>query len=140
MRKTSSECFPAAIFFLTIWASPALSQDPSTTPSSPTEDESTSNKGDGANSPAAYYNNSNRVIPGSEVLFTQCFPDSVQTKHFDWGFRLAQFWGQDYRYTTSKGFFFAQLLRLEHSYDLATYDLGTKKTQFIAAADLTNHF
>ncbi len=31
-------------------------------------------------------------------------------------------------------------LRLEHSYDLKAYDLGTKKTQFIAAADVTYHF
>jgi hypothetical protein len=28
-------------------------------------------------------------------------------------------------------------IRLEHSYDLAAYDLGTKKTQFIVAGDLT---
>jgi hypothetical protein len=31
-------------------------------------------------------------------------------------------------------------IRLEHSYDLAAYDLGTKKTQFIVAGDLTYHF
>ena len=31
-------------------------------------------------------------------------------------------------------------IRLEHSYNLAAYDLGTKKTQFIVAGDLTYHF
>jgi hypothetical protein len=31
-------------------------------------------------------------------------------------------------------------IRLEHSYDLAAYDLGTKKTQSIFAGDLTYHF
>jgi hypothetical protein len=31
-------------------------------------------------------------------------------------------------------------IRLEHSYDLAAYDLGTKKTQFIVAGDVTYHF
>jgi hypothetical protein len=31
-------------------------------------------------------------------------------------------------------------IRLDHSYDLAAYDLGTKKTQFIVAGDLTYHF
>ena len=31
-------------------------------------------------------------------------------------------------------------LRLEHSYNLAAYDLGTKKTQFVVAGDLTYHF
>jgi hypothetical protein len=30
-------------------------------------------------------------------------------------------------------------LRLEHSYDLKAYDPGTKKTQFIAAGDVTYH-
>ena len=31
-------------------------------------------------------------------------------------------------------------IRLEHSYDLAAYDLGTKKTQFVVAGDVTYHF
>ena len=57
-----------------------------------------SNKGDGANSPAAYYLNPNRVTPDRPAI------------------------------------------RLEHSYDLAAYDLGTKNTQFIVAGDLTYRF
>jgi hypothetical protein len=31
-------------------------------------------------------------------------------------------------------------IRLEHFYDLAAYDLGTKNTQFLVAGDLTYHF
>jgi hypothetical protein len=52
----------------------------------------TSNMGDGANSPAAYYLNPNRVTPDRPEI------------------------------------------HLEHSYDLAAYDLGTEKTPFIVAA------
>ncbi len=79
-------------------------------------DASTSNKGDGANSPAAYYYNPNRVIPDQEVLYIERLPDTVQTDHVDWGFRFAQLYGQDYRYTTSKGIFSQQLLKENHEY------------------------
>lgn len=77
---------------------------------------STSNKGDGANSPASYYYNPNRVTPDQEVLYIERLPDTVQTAHWDWGFRLAQLWGQDYRYTTAKGIFSQQLLQKNHEY------------------------
>ena len=82
-------------------------------------DVSTSNRGDGANAPAAYYANPNRVIPDQEVLYIERLPDTVQTAHFDWGFRLAQLYGQDYRYTTAKGIFSQQLLaeNREYGYD-----------------------
>ncbi len=79
-------------------------------------DVSTSNKGDGANSPAAYYYSPNRIIPDQQVLYIERLPDTVQTVHFDWGFRIAQLYGQDYRYTTSKGIFSQQLLGRNHEY------------------------
>jgi hypothetical protein len=79
-------------------------------------DVSTSNKGDGANSPAAYYYNPNRVIPDQEVLYFERLPNTVQKDHVDWGFRFAQLYGQDYRYTTSKGIFSQQLLARNHEY------------------------
>lgn len=79
-------------------------------------DVSTSNKGDGANAPAAYYYNPNRVIPDQQVLYIERLPNTVQTEHFDWGFRVAQLWGQDYRYTTAKGIFSQQLLARNHEY------------------------
>lgn len=79
-------------------------------------DVSTSNKGDGANSPASYYYNPNRLIPDQEVLYIERLPDTVQTKHFDYGFRFAQLYGQDYRYTTTKGIFSQQLLARNNTY------------------------
>ena len=77
---------------------------------------STSNKGDGANSPASYYYNPNRLIPDQEVLYIERLPNTVQTEHFDWGFRVAQLYGQDYRYTTAKGILSQQLLARNHEY------------------------
>jgi hypothetical protein len=77
---------------------------------------STSNKGDGANSPAAYYYNPNRIIPDQQVLYIERLPNTVQTDHVEWGFRFAQLYGQDYRYTTAKGIFSQQLLLQNHEY------------------------
>lgn len=77
---------------------------------------STSNKGDAANSPAAYYYNPNRITPDQEVLYVERLPNTVQTDHIDWGFRIAQLYGQDYRYTTTKGIFSQQLLAENHEY------------------------
>ncbi len=75
---------------------------------------STSNKGIGANSPAAYYYSPNRVTADQQVLYIERLPDTVQTDHIDWGFRIAQLYGQDYRYTTTKGIFSQQLLQKNH--------------------------
>lgn len=77
---------------------------------------STSNKGDGANSPASYYYNPNRVTPDQQVLYIERLPDTTQTEHIDYGFRFAQLYGQDYRYTTAKGIFSQQLLARNHEY------------------------
>lgn len=77
---------------------------------------STSNKGDYANSPASYYVNPNRITPDQEVLFIERLPDTVQTDHVDWGFRFAQIYGQDYRFTTAKGILSSQLLQYNHEY------------------------
>ncbi len=75
---------------------------------------STSNKGDGANAPASYYYSPNRVTADQEVLYIERLPNTVQTEHVDWGFRFAQLYGQDYRYTTAKGIFSQQLLARNH--------------------------
>jgi hypothetical protein len=77
---------------------------------------STSNKGDGANGPAAYYVNPNRLVPDQQVLYIERLPNTVQTDHFDYGFRFASLYGQDYRYTTSKGIFSQQLLQRNQEY------------------------
>lgn len=80
---------------------------------------STSNKGDGANAPAAYYVNPNRITPDQQILYIERLPDTVQKDHVDWGFRIAQLYGQDYRYTTAKGILSQQLLarNQEYGYD-----------------------
>ncbi|MEZ2347202.1 outer membrane beta-barrel protein [Terriglobus sp. RCC_193] len=75
---------------------------------------STSNKGDGANAPAAYYYSPNRITADQAVLYIERLPDTVQTDHVDWGFRVAQLYGQDYRFTTAKGILSQQLLARNH--------------------------
>jgi hypothetical protein len=47
-------------------------------------------------------------------------PDTYQTDHIDWGFRVDALYGQDYRFTTMKGFFSDQLLvnNQKYGYDM----------------------
>jgi hypothetical protein len=71
---------------------------------------SSSDKGHYANAPAAYALVPNSVQPDQEVLYIERQPDTVQTDHFDWGFRLTNLYGLDYRFTTAKGIFSQQLL------------------------------
>ena len=71
---------------------------------------STSNRGRYANAPEAYDVVPNSVQPDQEVLYIERQPDTVQTDHFDWGFRFTNLYGLDYRYTTAKGIFSNQLL------------------------------
>ncbi len=80
---------------------------------------STSNRPGYANLPAAYPERPNTVEPDQEVLYIERQPDTVQTDHFDWGFRIASLWGLDYRFTTAKGVFSQQLLlnNREYGYD-----------------------
>jgi hypothetical protein len=80
---------------------------------------STSHNSRYANFPEAYAEISNACLPDQEVLFIERQPDTVQTDHFDWGFRFTSLYGADYRFTTSKGIFSNQLLgkNLEYGYD-----------------------
>ncbi|MBV8551132.1 MAG: TonB-dependent receptor [Acidobacteriaceae bacterium] len=80
---------------------------------------SSSNKGGYDNYPTAYDERGNTIQPDQEVLYIERQPDTVQTEHFDWGFRLTNLWGLDYRFTTSKGIFSNQLLgrNQEYGYD-----------------------
>ncbi len=71
---------------------------------------STSNKGKYANNETAY-----DIIPNSfqldqAALYIERLPNTVQTDHVDWGFRITNLYGLDYRYTTAKGIFSQQLL------------------------------
>ena len=79
-------------------------------------DASTSNKGRYANNETAY-----DVIPNSfqlnqVALYIERLPNTVQTDHFDWGFRFTNLYGLDYRYTTAKGIFSQQLLKNNNTY------------------------
>ena len=65
----------------------------------------------GGNAPAAYDYNPNNVQLDQAVLYVERTPDTVQTDHIDWGFRLSAIYGENYRYTTSYGVASYQLLK-----------------------------
>jgi len=77
---------------------------------------SSSNKPGYANLPAAYAEKPNTIQPDQEVVYVERQPDTVQTDHFDWGFRVALLYGLDYRFTTAKGVFSEQLLKHNREY------------------------
>jgi Putative beta-barrel porin-2, OmpL-like. bbp2/Carboxypeptidase regulatory-like domain len=81
---------------------------------------STSHKSRYANFPEAYAEISDACLPDQQVLYIERQPDTVQTDHFDWGFRFTNLYGLDYRFTTAKGYFSHQLLgkNYEYGYDL----------------------
>ncbi len=62
------------------------------------------------NLPAAYAEIPNAVQLDQATLYFERTPDTVQTDHFDWGFRFASLYGLDYRFTTAMGYFSQQLL------------------------------
>jgi len=70
---------------------------------------STSKGGGYANFPEAYAERQGFELD-QEVLYIERQPDTVQTDHVDWGFRISALYGLDYRFTTSNGFLSNQLL------------------------------
>ncbi len=72
--------------------------------------------GNYANAPAAYYQLPNSIQLDQVTLYIDRRPDTVQTDHFDWGFRLTNLYGLDYRFTTAKGVFSDQLLKNNQKY------------------------
>ncbi len=64
---------------------------------------STSNVHQG-NQPAAYAYAPNTVTLDQAVLYIERTPDTVQSDHVDWGFRVSGIYGSNYRYTASRGF------------------------------------
>jgi len=80
---------------------------------------STNDRGKGANNPVAYTYSSNTVVLDQAVLYIERLPDTVQTDHIDWGFRLSGLYGIDQRYTTSYGLASWQFNKqnLENGYD-----------------------
>jgi hypothetical protein len=90
-------------------------------------DVSTS-KGSGYSTyPEAYPERGNTVQMDQEVLYIERQPNTVQTDHIDWGFRVAMLYGLDYRFTTAKGYLSQQLLdkNKENGFDvpMAYFDL-----------------
>ena len=64
-----------------------------------------------SNFPMSYIVASRSVHMDQAVLRFERVPDTVQQEHMDWGFRLTNLYGEDYRFTTSKGWFSTQLLK-----------------------------
>ena len=64
----------------------------------------------GGNAPMAYMYTPNTVQLDQTVLYVERIPDTVQTSHIDWGFRLSGIYGENYRYTTAYGIASYQLL------------------------------
>ncbi len=64
----------------------------------------------GGNAPAAYDYNPNNIQLDQAVIYVERTPDTVQTDHVDWGFRVSAIYGENYRYTTSYGLASYQLL------------------------------
>ncbi len=66
--------------------------------------------------PMSYLIYANHIALDQGVLRIERLPDTVQTGHVDWGFNLTNFYGTDYRFTTSKGYFSQQLLLFNRQY------------------------
>jgi hypothetical protein len=88
---------------------------------------STSNRGGYSTYPEAYAERGNTPQLDQEVLYIERQPDTVQTDHIDWGFRISPLYGLDYRFTTGKGYWSDQLLgkNSENGFDMpmAYFDL-----------------
>ena len=59
--------------------------------------------GTGGNYPAAYSYEPNTVQVDQLALYLERTPDEIQRDHLDWGFRVANLYGTDYKYTFSQG-------------------------------------
>jgi hypothetical protein len=73
-----------------------------------------------SNTPGSYWIRPNTMDVDQALIRFERNLDSVQTDHIDWGFRLTQDYGIDYRYFTAGGWFSDQLLK--HNF-LYGYDM-----------------
>jgi hypothetical protein len=69
-----------------------------------------------SNAPEANDDHSNRLEVNQMVVYVERLPDSVQQKHFDFGYHFTGFYGTDYKYTTNKGYLSSQLIKHHHEY------------------------
>ena len=67
-------------------------------------------KGVPANWPSAYDEFPNTIVLDQFAVYYERIPNEAQKDHFDWGWRVTSLYGQDYRFTTSKGMLSQQLL------------------------------
>jgi hypothetical protein len=68
------------------------------------------------NAPLGYDYRANRPELNQALLRLERLPDTAQTDHVDWGFRVDGLYGLDYRYTIAKGVLSDQLLRHNRTY------------------------
>ncbi len=68
------------------------------------------------NAPLGYDWRANRAELNQALLRLERLPDTAQTDHVDWGFRLDGLYGLDYRYTTARGVLSDQLVRHNRAY------------------------
>jgi hypothetical protein len=69
-----------------------------------------------SNIPEVYNIVPNKLEMSQVILIFERMTDSNQTDHVDWGFKVTNLYGIDYRYTTAKGWFSDQLLKHNHLY------------------------
>jgi Putative beta-barrel porin-2, OmpL-like. bbp2 len=72
--------------------------------------------GAGGNNPVAYDVYPNTIQLDQFTLYIQRSADEVQTDHFDWGFRFANLYGTDYKYTFSHDILSNQYIRSHNQY------------------------
>ena len=69
------------------------------------------------NFPLSYDIFPNSVVLNQAVIYLERLPNTVQSeRHFDWGYHLTAFFGNDYRFTTAKDYFSQQLLQKNRRY------------------------
>jgi DNA-binding response OmpR family regulator len=69
-----------------------------------------------SNYPQSYSIVPNKIEMDQAVLRIERQPNTVETDHIDWGFRLSLLYGIDYRFTTAQGYFSSQLLNRNSLY------------------------
>jgi hypothetical protein len=81
-----------------------------------TNNKSNAGKGIPSNFPSAYDEFANTLQLDQAALYFDRIPNTAQTDHFEWGYRLSLLYGTDYRFTTAKGILSQQLLVKNNQY------------------------
>jgi hypothetical protein len=68
------------------------------------------------NFPLTYDVFPNSIVLNQAVIYVERLPDTVQNKHFDFGYHFTALYGNDYRFTTAKDYFSQQLLQKNRRY------------------------